>query len=58
MTWEKIAGLVRHMLTIGAGYVVGAGVLPQAEADAAIGALMALAGIGWSLLAKTPKKEG
>ena len=58
MTWEQIAGLVRHVLGLGAGYIVGAGVLPQAEADAAVGALMALAAIGWSLLAKTPKKEG
>ena len=52
MNWEELAGLLRHLLTIGAGYVVGAGVLDQAEAEAAIGALMALAGIGWSLMAK------
>jgi hypothetical protein len=56
MNWEKISGLVRHLLGLGAGYIVGAGVLPQAEADAAVGALMALAAIGWSMLAKTEKK--
>lgn len=58
MNWEKISGLVRHLLTLGGGYVVGAGVLPQAEADLAIGALMTIAGVVWSLLAKTEKKAG
>ena len=55
MTWEKVNGLIRHLLTLGGGYVVGAGVLPQAEADLVSGALMTVAGVAWSLLAK--KKE-
>jgi len=58
MTWEKIAGLIRMLLGIGGGYVVGAGVMEQAEADAAIAALMVVIGSVWSVMSKPKKKEG
>lgn len=42
-------GLLRHVLTMGGGYVAAQGGLSPVEVETAVGAIMALAGIGWSL---------
>jgi len=52
MSKDQILGIVRHVLTIGAGYLVGAGHLDDAMAQQAVGALIGLAGVLWSVLAK------
>lgn len=52
---DKIAALIRHALTTGAGFLVGAGYLDNAQAESIIGGLMAVLAVGWSLYAKTKK---
>ena len=52
MSREQILGIVRHALTIGAGYLVGAGHLDDATAQQAIGAVLGIIGVVWSVLAK------
>ena len=48
-------GIVRHLLTAGGGALVTKGVIGQGELETAIGAIIAIAGVIWSALAK--KKE-
>ena len=48
-------GIVRHLLTAGGGALVTKGVLGEAELEMAIGAIITIAGVIWSALAK--KKE-
>lgn len=52
MSREQVLGIVRHVLTIGAGYLVGAGHLDDATAQQAVGAVLGLVGVLWSVLAK------
>jgi hypothetical protein len=52
MSKEQILGIVRHVLTIAAGYLVGSGHLDDATAQQAVGALIGLAGVVWSVVAK------
>lgn len=47
-----ILGIVRHVLTFGGGYVVAKGWLTQPGLNEAIGALMTIAGIVWSVIEK------
>lgn len=47
-----ILGLVRHILTTAGGYFVGNGTLTGAESETAIGALVALVGVVWSVIEK------
>jgi|TARA_R100001530_G_C4316781_1_gene154605 hypothetical protein len=48
-------GIVRHLLTAGGGALVTKGVIGQGDLEMAVGAIIAIAGIIWSALAK--KKE-
>jgi len=48
-------GIVRHLLTAGGGALVTKGILGEAELEMAIGAVITIAGVIWSALAK--KKE-
>lgn len=53
MNKDKIFGIVRHGLTIGAGYLVGkhasaAGI----NVEEVVGAVMTLIGVGWSIFSK------
>lgn len=52
MNQEKVLGIVRHVLTIAAGYFIGKGVLPQESANEIIGGVLALIGVIWSIKAK------
>jgi hypothetical protein len=45
---QVILGLIRHVLTVGAGALVTDGYLSSSDAQTAVGAVMALAVIGWS----------
>lgn len=58
MNKEKLFGIVRHGLTIGAGYLVGkhakdAGI----NVEEVVGAIMTLVGVGWSVFAKKKSAE-
>ena len=47
-----ILGVIRHLLTTGGGYLVANGTLTGAQSESAIGALVTIAGILWSVLEK------
>lgn len=52
MNYAAIGALVRHALTVGAGYLAGQGIITTDEVDIAVGAIMGLAGIIWSIWRK------
>ena len=45
-------GIVRHILTAGGGVLVSKGIMTDGMLETSIGALIALAGVIWSALAK------
>lgn len=49
---DAILGLVRHVLTFGGGFLVTNGTLSQSDLELAIGAIVTLVGIVWSVAAK------
>ena len=52
MTLEKILGIIRHTLTFGGGFLVTSGYITESSLDAAIGALVTLIGVIWSVVDK------
>ncbi len=52
MNKEAILGVVRHILTFGGGFVVAYGIGNTEMANDAIGAIMTLVGIAWSIYDK------
>ena len=52
MNTDMFSGILRHVLTIAAGALVSRGVLNANDAQMAVGAVVALAGIGWSVWCK------
>lgn len=52
MNVESILGFVRHVLTFGGGFLVSAGAMDAATLETAVGAIITLAGIAWSVFAK------
>jgi hypothetical protein len=52
-----IGSMLRHALTLCAGYLVAAGLLPAAQANGFVGACLLFAGIGWSLWNKLNRPE-
>ncbi|MBX3732607.1 MAG: hypothetical protein KF791_08440 [Verrucomicrobiae bacterium] len=52
MNRESLLGIVRHLLTVAGGGLVTSGSLTSSEMEQGVGALLTLAGIGWSLWAK------
>jgi len=52
---EKITSLIRHLLGIGAGYLIGSGILDVAQAEAIIAGIMVVIPIIWGQLAKSDK---
>ena len=52
MNWDMVSGLVRHVLTLGAGYLVAKGYFDQGVADSAIAAVMTLIALTWSVKSK------
>ena len=53
MKFDIAMGLLRHILTIVGGYYVAKGQIDQDTVNTAVGAISALAGIGWSIHSKT-----
>ena len=45
-------GLLRHILTAAGGALVARGSLAESELDLAVGAIITLAGVIWSAIAK------
>lgn len=52
MNWDAISGIVRHILTFGGGYLVTKGVVDEATMQAAVGAVVTLGGVVWSVVSK------
>ena len=48
-------GVVRHLLTAGGGALVTKGVVSDGQLELAIGAIITIAGVIWSALAKKKK---
>ena len=49
---ETIAGIIRHLLTIGGGFLVAKGTIDSGQAELAAGAFTSIIGIIWSVMAK------
>lgn len=56
MNMEMILGLVRHVLTFAGGYLTTQGLATTDEVQGGIGAIVTLAGIVWSVIAKKNAK--
>lgn len=52
MNKDIVLGLVRHVITAGGGLVIGKGYIDASAFDAAVGAIVTLIGIGWSVVDK------
>lgn len=52
MTSDAIQGIIRHFLTTAGGALVASGVINSGQLQDAVGALMVLGGIGWSIYQK------
>jgi hypothetical protein len=52
MTREDVLAIIRHLLTTAGGALVANGVLTATQAQDGVGAVIVLAGIGWSLVNK------
>ena len=48
MLSPAILGVVRHVLTLGGGYLVARGTLDASSADTLVGAGVSIAGVIWS----------
>jgi hypothetical protein len=53
MNKAAVLGIVRHVLTFAGGYIAAKGIADQALVNEAIGAVMTLIGIAWSIKDKT-----
>jgi len=56
MKKEQILGLVRHALTIVGGALVAKGYIEEDILGEAIGGILSIAGVIWSILDKKKKK--
>jgi hypothetical protein len=56
MNAEIVGGIVRHALTSVGGYFVATGALDAGTLETAIGAVVTLVGVGWSIWTKA--REG
>lgn len=52
LKWDVIAGVIRHILTVGAGYFVAIGVTDEATAMTIVAGAVAVIGVFWSIWAK------
>jgi hypothetical protein len=58
MNKNQILGIARHMLTFIGGFLVVRGYVDESTLTEIIGSTVTLAGLIWSVLDKTPKKDG
>lgn len=54
LTRDAILGVVRHVLTFGGGFLVTQGTLDDATVQTAVGAIVTLVGVIWSVVQKRP----
>ena len=52
MLTPAILGVVRHVLTLGGGYLVARGTIDSSSADTLVGAGVSIAGVIWSIVDK------
>ena len=52
MQFDVAMGLLRHVLTLVGGYYVASGKADPASVDTLVGAVLGLAGAGWSVYHK------
>lgn len=52
LTFERVGGLVRHVLTTLGGYLVGKGYFDETTMTELVGAVMTIIGVAWSWRAK------
>ena len=52
MNWEMIAGLLRHLLGFGGAYLVSRGLVDAETLNAAIGGVISIGALLWSVWAK------
>ena len=57
MNKDSVLGLVRHVLTFAGGFLVTAGSLDPTSLETAVGAIVTLDGIVWSVVAKKKPAE-
>lgn len=57
MTWEAIQSIIRHLLTLAAGYLVGQGIIDEGAVMEVVGAVMTLIALGWSFWNKKKLRE-
>lgn len=50
-------GILRHVLTAGGGALVTRGVVTSGELEMVVGAIITIAGVIWSAMAKKQKDE-
>lgn len=54
---DKIAGLLRHILTFVGGYLVTAGIIDEQMLTEVVGAIITLVGFVWSWTSKKETEE-
>ena len=52
LTFERVGGLIRHVLTTLGGYLVGKGYLDETTMMELVGAAMTILGVVWSWSSK------
>jgi hypothetical protein len=52
MNWDMIGGLIRHLLTFGGGFLVTNGTITEPDLQTAIGGIIAIGGVLWSIVTK------
>ena len=57
MNKEKLAGVLRHVLTFGGGYAVAQGWISEENLPQVVGSLVTLAGLAWSFFAPEKKTK-
>lgn len=53
VTFDKISGVLRHLLTAGAGFLVAKGYFDAGMTDQIVSAVLLLAGVVWSWRSKS-----
>jgi hypothetical protein len=49
---NPVLGVLRHVLTFGGGYLTSNGVVSASDLEAAVGAVITLIGVAWSIYEK------
>jgi len=55
MNWEMVAGLTRHLMTFGGGFLVTQGSITEGDLQALTGGVIAIGGVLWSAYQKWGK---